>query len=317
MAYRILIPQPIADEGLEELKKCGHEIVMGSGASEEDLIRDVTDCDAILLRTAPVTRKVIEAGKRLKIVARHGAGYNNVDLEAASERGIWVTNARDATTGSVSEFVLGAMIMAARRISLMSRKMAEGDFFFKDSHKGVDLESKVLSIIGLGRIGSAVARRAHYGLDMKVQAYARHTPSALPDYITLVDRDAAFSTADFVTLHVPLTDETRGFISTRELSLMKPTAYLINCARGAVVDEPALIRALEGGQIAGAFLDVLCEEPPSPDNPLLHMDNVTFTPHMASNTIECRKLMAVQAASQINLVLAGKRPTWPVNRPQF
>ena len=318
MALKVLIPQDVAEEGKQLLRDCGYEIKMGSGAAEEDLIRDVVDCDAILLRTAPVTRAVLEAGKNLKIVARHGAGYNNVDLEAADELGIWVTNAPDSTTNSVAEFTLGAIIAVAKRSFLLNKAIKENNFFYKNTHKGVDLMGKKLAIIGFGRIGRAVAKKAHDGLEMELIAYDPYAkPETIPDYVTLVDWETAFKTADFVSLHMPLTKDNRGFIGRKEFEMMKPDAYFVNCARGEVVNEPELIQALNEGQIAGAFVDVYEQEPPVVDNPLLSMENVSVTPHMASNTVECMRLMATQAASQINKVLSGGQPDWPVNHPKF
>lgn len=318
MALKVLIPQDVAEEGKQLLRDCGYEIKMGSGAAEEDLIRDVVDCDAILLRTAPVTRAVLEAGKNLKIVARHGAGYNNVDLEAADELGIWVTNAPDSTTNSVAEFTLGAIIAVAKRSFLLNKAIKENNFFYKNTHKGVDLIGKKLAIIGFGRIGRAVAQKAHDGLEMELIAYDPYAkPETIPDYVTLVDWETAFKTADFVSLHMPLTKDNRGFIGRKEFEMMKPDAYFVNCARGEVVNEPELIQALNEGQIAGAFVDVYEQEPPVVDNPLLSMENVSVTPHMASNTVECMRLMATQAASQIHKVLSGGQPDWPVNHPKF
>jgi D-3-phosphoglycerate dehydrogenase / 2-oxoglutarate reductase len=318
MALKVLIPQDVAEEGKQLLRDCGYEIKMGSGAAEEDLIRDVVDCDAILLRTAPVTRAVLEAGKNLKIVARHGAGYNNVDLEAADELGIWVTNAPDSTTNSVAEFTLGAIIAVAKRSFLLNKAIKENNFFYKNTHKGVDLMGKKLAIIGFGRIGRAVAKKAHDGLEMELIAYDPYAkPETIPDYVTLVDWETAFKTADFVSLHMPLTKDNRGFIGRKEFEMMKPDAYFVNCARGEVVNEPELIQALNEGQIAGAFVDVYEQEPPVVDNPLLSMENVSVTPHMASNTVECMRLMATQAASQIHKVLSGGQPDWPVNHPKF
>lgn len=313
---KVLIPQEISKEGVNALIRAGHEIRMGTGLSEEELTREVADCDAVLLRTAAVTRKVLEAGTKLKIVARHGAGYNNVDIQAAQELGIWVTNTPDATTGSVSEFTIGAILASARRMFEMNDAMKAGDFFYKNTHKGTDLAGKTLAVIGLGRIGLAVARKAYYGLDMKIIAFAHNREQKdVPEYIRLVDWERAFREADFVSLHVPLRESTRGFIGTREFAWMKPSACLINCARGEVVKEAELIRALEQGQIGGAFCDVLEQEPPAADNPLLSMKQVSVTPHMASNTEECMAKMAYQAASQINRVLAGQEPDWPVNHP--
>ena len=314
---KILIPQAVAEEGVRELLSAGHEIKMGTGVTEEELMKEAADCDAILLRTAVVSAKVLEAGKRLKIVARHGAGYNNVDCRAAEELGIWVTNTPDATTNSVAEYTIAAILSASKRILEMNRALKAGDFFYKNTHKGMDLAGKTLAIIGLGRIGQAVAKKAHFGLDMKVIAFAHgRKQEEVPEYIRLVDWETAFAEADFVSLHVPLRDSTRGFIGQPEFERMKKTAYLINCARGEVVREKELIAALENGQIAGAFCDVFEQEPPAAENPLLSMEQVTATPHMASNTEECMAAMAYQAAVQINRVLAGLEPDWPVNCPK-
>jgi len=316
MAYKVLIPQDIAAEGKEFLLERGYEVIMGTGAAEEDLIRDAADCDAILLRTAPVTRAVLEAAKHLKIVARHGAGYNNVDLAAAEELGIWVTNAPDSTTTSVAEFTIGAMVAAAKKTFFMSSKMKEGDFFYKNGSKGVDLVHKTLSVIGFGRIGKEVARKAHAAFDMNIIAYDPYVKlETVPEYVKLVEWEEAFSDGDFVSLHMPLTCTNREAVGIREFEKMKNTAFFINCARGELVNEAEMAEAVRNNQIAGVFTDVFCQEPPKPDNQLLSLENVTATPHMASNTEECMIRMAVQAASQIDLVLTGETPAWAVNRP--
>lgn len=316
MGYKVLVPQPVAQEAIEDLENYGYVVKMGRGAKEEDLIWDVGDCDAILLRTAPCTRAVLEAGKKLKIVARHGAGYNNIDLEAASERGIWVTNTPDATTNSVAEFTLGAIIMAAKRTTLFIEALKRDDFFFKYTNKGSDLIGKTLGILGLGRIGRAVAKKAYYGLGMRILAYA---PTAkeenISDYVKRVSWDELFSQSDFVSLHIPARKENQGCVGEKEFSLMKETAWLINCARGEVVNQKALTMALEKKEIAGAFLDVMESEPFAISDPLFGMNNVVITPHIASNTEECMRLMATQAAGQIHKVLSGQKPDWPVNTP--
>lgn len=316
MGYKVLVPQPVAQEAIEDLENYGYVVKMGRGAKEEDLIWDVGDCDAILLRTAPCTRAVLEAGKKLKIVARHGAGYNNIDLEAASERGIWVTNTPDATTNSVAEFTLGAIIMAAKRTTLFIEALKRDDFFFKYTNKGSDLIGKTLGIVGLGRIGCAVAKKAYYGLGMRILAYA---PTAkeenISDYVKQVSWDELFSQSDFVSLHIPARKENQGCVGEKEFSLMKENAWLINCARGEVVNQKALTMALEKKEIAGAFLDVMESEPFAISDPLFGMNNVVITPHIASNTEECMRLMATQAAGQIHKVLSGQKPDWPVNTP--
>lgn len=317
MAYKVLIPQAVAQEGVDFLTQHGYEIKNGTGAAEADLVRDVEDCDAILLRTAPCTRAVLEAGKKLKIVARHGAGYNNVDLKAAEELGIYVTNAPDATTDTVAEFAIGGMIAAARNMFPLSASMKDGNFFYKNTHQGINLAGRTLAVVGLGRIGRGVAQKAHDGLGMNIIAYDPHADqSRTPDYVRLVDWDSAFSQADVVTIHMPLTADNAGCIGRKEFDMMKSDALFINCARGEVVDEAALIAALEQHSIRGAFIDVFNTEPPAADNPLLHLENAAVTPHIASNTEDCMVLMAAQAASQIDKVLSGQKPDWPVNRPQ-
>lgn len=316
MAYKVLIPQDVAVEGKEYLLERGYEIKMGSGAKEEDLIRDVVDCDAILLRTAPCTKAVLKAGKQLKIVARHGAGYNNVDLDAASELGIWVTNSPDSTTTSVAEFAIGAIIAATKRTFLMNQAIKNDNFFYKNNHKGMELSGKTLAVVGLGRIGREVAKKAYYGLNMKILAYDPYVKSELiPDYVEMVDWESAFSKADVVTVHMPLTKDNRECIGTKEFDTMKSSSYFINCARGELVRDEELADAVRSGKIAGAFTDVFNQEPPAPENSLLHTDDIGVTPHMASNTEECMMRMATEAASQIDLILRGEAPTWPVNKP--
>lgn len=314
MAYKVLIPQDIAEEGKEYLISHGYEIKMGSGITEMDLARDVEDCDAMLLRTAEVTGAVLRAGKKLRIVARHGAGYNNVDIKTATELGIWVTNTPDATTGSVAEFTVGAMIAAGKRFVELRDALKQGDFGYKNKHMGTDLAGKRLGIIGIGKIGLEVAKKAFYGLDMEILAYSpRKRQGQMPDYVRLVPWEMLFELSDFIAVHVPLTEETRGFIGAKELERMKPSAVLINCSRGGVVVEEELVRALREGQLAGLFTDVMEQEPPDPNHPFFQMNHVTVTPHMASNTRECMIRMAVQAAAQIDLVFSGKEPEWAVN----
>lgn len=316
MAYKVLIPQDIAKEGKEYLISRGYEIKMGNGVSEADLARDVEDCDAMLLRTAEVPGAVLRAGRKLRVVARHGAGYNNVDVNTATELGIWVTNTPDATTGSVAEFTIGAVIAAGKRFIELRDALKQGDFGYKNEHMGVDLAGKKLGIIGIGRIGLEVAKKAFYGLDMEILAYSpRKRQEQMPEYVRLVPWKTLFEKSDFIAVHVPLTEETRGFIGAEELGWMKPSAVLINCSRGGVVEEEALVRALEERKLSGLFTDVMEQEPPDANHPFFQMSHVVVTPHMASNTSECMRRMAVQAASQIDLVLSGKEPEWAVNCP--
>lgn len=316
MKKKILIPQDIAEAGKDFLREQGYELKMGTGTGESEMLRDIEDCEGLLLRTAQCSRAVLSGASKLKVVARHGAGYNNVDVKAAEELGIWVTNTPDATTKAVAEFTIGAMLAVAKGIFPCSRAMRDGDFYYKNSHKGTDLAGKTLAVIGLGRIGSEVAKKAYYGFDMKVIAYnPRRHPEREADYIEMVSIEEAFEKADFVSLHMPLNEQSRECIGEELLSKMKSSAYLINCSRGEVIEEDALFRVLQEGKIRGAFLDVLKEEPVDSRNPFLSLENVVATPHMASNTAECMDAMALQAAQQIDKVLRGEEPDYPVNQP--
>ncbi|WP_349670468.1 hydroxyacid dehydrogenase [Lacrimispora sp.] len=313
MGIKVLIPQMIAQEGMEYLIDHGFEIKIGSGAEEEDLIRDIADCDAVLLRTAAMTEKVMKAGKKLKIVARHGAGYNNVDIKAASRLGIAVTNTPDATTTSVAEYTIGAMLAVTKRLFPCSEQMKNGNFLFKNSNKGMELKGKTLGIIGFGRIGRQTAQIAHDGLSMKIAAYLNQPSFDIPEYVKILSWEQLFRECDVISLHVPATAETIGFVGEKEFAWMKESAYFINCSRGEVVKEGELIHALEAGSIAGAFVDVFETEPPLSTNPLLHMPNTAVTPHMASNTEDCMAAIAVQAAEQIKHFFHGGGPLWRVN----
>lgn len=318
MAYTVLVPQPIAEEGKKFLRDRGYEVKMGSGWTVDIMQKEVVDCDAILIRTALLPAEVLKAGKKLKVVSRHGTGVDNIDIEAATELGIQVTYAPESNANSVAEQAIGLIIACARNYSLCDRATRAGNFEIRDQIRGVDLEQKVVGVIGLGRIGTLVAKKASKGLDMKIIGYDPFAdPKNLPEDIELaVDVETLLKTADFVTLHCPSTDDTKGFIGKNAFEMMKPTAYIINTARGDLIKEDELIEALQQGEIAGAGLDVYAQEPPEKDNPLFTLDNVMLTPHNSTLTKECTVRLAVHAAMGIDEVFSGKKPTWPVNEPQ-
>lgn len=312
---KVFIPQPIAEDGKTFLRERGYEIALGSGVAEDDLIRVGEDCDAILGRTAKITARVLEACPRLKVVARHGVGFENVDIEKAAELGIWVTNTPEALTATVAEHAIGLLLAVSKHIAWGDRETRRGNFVARDRMQGLDIAGKTLGLVGIGRIGSAVAKRATAGLEMKVLAYDPFVKAA-PEGIKLVGSlDELLEAADFVSLHLPSTPKTRGIISKDAFERMKRGAYLINTARGEIVDEDALVEALKTRTIAGAALDVLRDEPPAADNPLFALDNVVLTPHNAALTSECLVRLATHAARSIDEVLTGKNPSWPVNRP--
>ncbi len=313
----VYIPRDIAREGKEYLTERGYGLRLGEpGVTEEQMMRDVVGCDAMLLRTVKATRRVLEAGDSLQIVARHGVGLDIIDVAAATELGIQVTNTPSSNAESVAEYVFCGLLAAARNLAPMSAAVREGNFFLRDRLKGRELFGKTLGLVGLGHIGLGVARIAALGFGMKVIAY-RHNlrGKPLPDYIRLVEWEELFSAADVVSVHIPLRPENIGLIGEREFAWMKPEAYFVNTARGKVVQEAALLAALRDRRIAGAVLDVFASEPPAPDNPLFALDNVVPTPHIGGATYEAMTRSAVYAAMEIDRVLSGQEPQWPVNRP--
>lgn len=317
MAYKVLIPQDVAQPGKDYLRERGYEIKMGSGTTAEAIAADVVDCDAILARTATFPAKVFEAGKKLKIISRHGVGYDNVDVAKATELGIWVTFAPESNANTVAEHTIGCVLALARNFIPLDRETRAGNFAIRDKLFGSDLAGKTLGIVGLGKIGQRVALKASRGLEMKVFGYDPFLKSEeISEFAASAkSMEEVFSTADFVTLHIPGGASTKGIVGKKQFALMKKTAFFINASRGEVVVETDLIEALRNGTIAGAAIDVYEKEPPQKDNPLLSMNNVLLTPHNASQTRECMIRMALHAAQGIDEVLSGKHPTWPVNDP--
>jgi D-3-phosphoglycerate dehydrogenase len=318
MNFKVLVPQTIAAEGENYLRENGYTPVHPSGYGREDLLQHIADCDAVLLRTVKITGEILDAGKKLRIVARHGAGFDNVDIQAAAELGIWVTNAPLSTTCSVAENTIALLLMLAKRIPFFINALKEDNFAIRISQSGMEVENKILGIIGLGRIGKEVARKAQAGFDMKVIACDPFCPKdQVPPGVELRENiQDVLASADFISLHMPSTPETKKMFGREQLALMKKTAYLINCARGDVLDEAALAEALQHETIAGAAIDVYDPEPPENTNPLLKLPNVIATPHIASNTKESNIKMAVHAAMEIHRVLSGGKPQWPVNKPK-
>lgn len=317
MGFKVLIPQDIAAEGKQYLIERGYEIKMGSGISADILKKEAEDCDAILVRTALLPAEVIRAGKKLKVIARHGVGLDNIDLDTATRMGIYVTNSPLSNANSVAEHVIGLMIAVARNMVRCGSELRNGNFEIRNQIDGLDLEGKTLALIGIGRIGSRVAKKAALGLEMKVIGYDPYVTqsSVIPEIELVSDREYVFKSADFISLHLPSTKQTKGAVGKKEFELMKRTAYLINTARGDILNESELIEALREKKIAGAALDVFEQEPPANNNPLFGFNNVILTPHNAAHTKEAKVRMAVHAAMGVDEVLSGKKPRWGVNKP--
>ncbi|MFP3042198.1 hydroxyacid dehydrogenase [Treponema primitia] len=316
MGYTVLIPQDIVGEGKKYLTDRGYTIKMGSGISARQIAEDVKDCDAILARTCPYPTEVIEAGNKLKVIGRHGVGCDNIDIKTATKRGIRITYAPESNANSVAEYTIGMIIAMARHFIGSDRATRSGDWEYRNRVRGFDLANKTLGLVGAGRVGSMVAKKAFFGLDMKIVAYDPYIKEikGVPEVKIVSDPETVFQESDFVSLHVPLTPETRGMFGKKYFELMKPEAFLINAARGEIVNETDLYEALKSKRIAAAALDVYDPEPPKGDNPLFTLDNVILTPHNAALTLEAMTRMALHAAQGIDDVLSGRVPKWPFNK---
>lgn len=314
MQFRVLIPEKVADEGIDCLKQMGYEVKIGRGIDKQTLIEDLQDCDAIIIRVAAIDEEVFRGCPRLKVVAKHGVGVDSIDLDAARKYNRRVVFSPRANTLSVAEHTMALILTCAKRINFMSNEYKNNNYKIKDKILTSEVNEKTLGLIGLGRIGFTVAKMAKYGFGMNVIAYDPFIPKDKKmDELILVDTwDEVFQKADFISIHVPVTKETEKSIGKREFQMMKKGAYLINTARGKIVDERALIEALKEKKIGGAGLDVTDPEPALIGNPLFEMDNVILTPHCAGSTKEAMIRMVTDAVQGIDEVLSGKEPTYPV-----
>jgi D-3-phosphoglycerate dehydrogenase len=292
------------------LAEAGVELVIGQCKGEDDAIRLGRDADAVINQHCPVTDRVLAAWPRCRGVVHFGKGVDNIDVAAATRRGIWVANVRDANWDEVSNHVLALMLAWARGLLPFDRHVRAGGWSYRGAVPRHRLAGQTLGLVGFGDIARLVAAKAR-GLGMTVLAHARRPVAA--EGVDQVALPELLRRADVVSIHVPLTAETKGLIGARELGLMKPGAFLINTARGAVIDQPALVAALRERRLAGAGLDVLDPEPPPADDPILALDNVILSPHVAWYSEESRERVTTEAAREVVRVLRGERPLSPVN----
>lgn len=313
---KVLVSDPISDEGLKVLKEAGDIVVdVKTGLPEEELVKCIGDYDALLVRSmTKVTAKIIEKAKNLKVIGRAGVGVDNVDVEAASKKGIIVMNTPGGNTISTAEHTMAMMTALVRKIGPAYISM-RNKVWDKKKFQGVELFGKTLGIIGLGRIGTEVAKRA-LAFGMKVIAHDPFiaTEKAEKLDIELVDMDKLFGTADIITVHTHITSETKFLLGQKAFEKMKKGVYIINCARGGIVDEKALYEAIKSGKAAGAALDVFETEPPG-NSPLLELDSVLVTPHLGASTKEAQENVAVDVAYQVVDVLKGGPIRNAVNAP--
>ena len=313
MKYKVLIPQEVSVKAINYLEANDCECICLHDCSVENMCKYVGDCDAILARTADFNQVVLEKGIKLKIVARHGAGLDNIDLDYAREKGIVITNTPGANSNSVAEHTIALMLACAKNIPYFDKITREGDWVKRDTEKTIDVSGKTLGLIGFGRISGLVAKKAALGFDMNVLVYRTHRDTPLPEYIQEAENmEEVLSQSDFVSFHMPLRPDTENIINKETLGLMKESAYFINMARGGNVDEDALYDILKSHKIAGAAIDVFKMEPPGADNKLFELDNLIVSPHNAAHSYDSMDRMAYNAATAIIKVLNGKKPQWQV-----
>ncbi|BAT81465.1 hypothetical protein LR48_Vigan07g101700 [Vigna angularis] len=312
----ILVSEKLGEAGLKVLRSVGH-VECAYELSQEELCTKISCCDALIVRSGTkVTREVFEAGKgRLKVVGRAGVGIDNVDLQAATEFGCLVVNAPTANTIAAAEHGIALLAAMARNIAQADASTKAGKWQ-RSKYVGVSMVGKTLAVMGFGKVGSEVARRAK-GLGMHVIAHDPYAPAdrARAIGVELVSFDQAIATADFISLHMPLTATTNKIFNDDTFAKVKKGVRIVNVARGGVIDEDALVRALDNGIVAQAALDVFTEEPPSKDSKLVQHENVTVTPHLGASTKEAQEGVAIEIAEAVLGALKGELSATAVNAP--
>ena len=305
---KILVSDPLSDEGLKILKEVkDFQVDVLTGLKPDALKEIIKDYDALVVRSATkVNKDIIDAAAKLRVIGRAGVGLDNVDLDAATQKGIIVMNTPAGNTTSTAEHTFSMILALSRNIAKADASMKKGEWK-RSKFMGVELYNKVLGIVGFGRIGSEVAKRAK-SFGMKVLAYdpflSREVAQSIG--VEIVELKELLEVSDYITVHTPLTEETRHMISQKEFAIMKKGVRVINCARGGIIDEIALAQAIKDGKVAGAAIDVFEQEPLSADSELLKLDNVVTTPHLGASTEEAQVNVAIEVAQIVRDALLGK-----------
>ena len=301
---KVLVADALSPAGVDRLRAIA-EVDVKTGLKPEDLIATVSNYDALLVRSqTQVTADVIKAGKKLQVIGRAGVGVDNIDIKAATEAGIIVVNAPTGNTISAAEHTMALMLSMARHIPRANASL-KGGAWERGKFLGTELRGKTLGIIGLGNIGSEVSKRAR-AFEMKVIGYDPFVSAerAKNMQIELASLERIYKEADFITLHVPLTAQTKNMISAKELAMMKPTARIINAARGGLIDEEALVAAINTKKLAGAAIDVFIKEPCT-DNVCFAAENIVVTPHLGASTVEAQDLATSDVVDQVIDIFNG------------
>lgn len=310
MKAKVLVTEPIHQVGWDLLAA---EAEVCSWTGTEPLVKALEAARGVIVRSARMSEEIIRSAKHLKIIAKHGTGYENIDLAAATACGIVVTSTRAANSQSVAEHALALLLAVARRVGEYTQDLLGGKPQPRQAYQGIELSGKVLGIIGVGQSGLRLARMAAGGLGMRVLGHDPYRDPWPQGIERVLELGALLSAADCVSIHAPLTDQTRNLIGREALALMKPTCVLVNTSRGGIVDEAALAEAIRDRRLAGAGLDVVANEPIEPDHPLVGLPRVLLTPHIAGVTEESMINMARDSAEEVLRVLRGERPRHPLN----
>lgn len=310
MGKNVAIPQGLSQAGKDYLINHGMDLVELPDTKAETIISQAPNVDRIVLMTEPFPNETIKQMPNLKVIARHGVGFDNVDPNDMGENNVWVTITPNANAATVAETTLAEILDISKNLTAISDSMRKGVFGYKSSHMGFDLAGKTLGIMGYGRIGKMVAKKVR-SLDMDILIYDPFVKFA--EYGKIVDKGTLIANSDVITLHMAVTPENEQGIDRDAFRKMKKSAVLINLGRGQLVNQNDLLEALKTHEIRGAALDVFNEEPLPLTSEFYKLDNVLLTPHIASNTTECMARMAVDSASEVVRVLSGEQPKWPVN----
>lgn len=308
-APKIVISHRLHDDGMAVLEKAGANVVIIGSGKPKDMLPELKDADGVIIRIGSIDKGTMLQCKNLKAIGRPGVGVDDVDVAGATELGIPVVIAPGANTRSVAEHAMAMIFACAKNMLVCDREMRKGNFGIRSEYKAYELYSKTLGLIGCGHIGKILAELAT-GVGMKVLVYdpfLKAETVAGWGYGYRAEMEDILKEADAVSVHTPLTDATRGMIGARELQLMKKTAILVNCARGGIIDEAALVRALHEGWIQAAATDVVVQEPIRTDDPLFSCDNFIVTPHMAGQTKEAASGVATLAAEGVLAVIRGEK----------
>lgn len=311
MTKKVYLPDDIPAVGKDILTAAGFEVIVGTGRQREIMKKEGAEANAVLIGTQTFDEDIMRAMLNLQVIARNGVGYDAVDIAAATRRGVYVVNTPKALSSSVAETAVAELLAISKNLYQNAKAIHEDNWDYRKQHPGRDVAGKTVGILGFGRIGQQVAEKLS-GFGLHVIAFDPFAKST--DTVTIVDREMVFKKSDYVMIHLPAMPETIHSIGKTEFDMMKNDAYLINMARGNIIVTSDLVAALKNHDIAGAALDVFEEEPLPVSDPLVALDNVLLTPHIASNTVETKERMAIDAAHDIVRVLMGDQPVSSVNQ---